>query len=125
MEPGAQDPGWNILTPNEVEVLKKAMPPDEPEVVDELDKAMREFSLDDLMFPLGSVRNDGNAGAISLDEKISIVFNVVKAVLFLLRATERKKEEAAAIVVDISPEEDNTCCETSPSLRDLSLDHSL
>ncbi|VVB15087.1 unnamed protein product [Arabis nemorensis] len=50
----------------------------------------------------GSVRNDGNV--VSLDEKISIMLNVVKVVLFLLGGTERKDEEAA--IVDISAEEE-------------------
>ncbi|CAL9243721.1 unnamed protein product [Arabidopsis halleri] len=87
MELGAQNPGWEILTPNEVEILKKAMPPDEPEVVDELNKAMQIL---------------GNGGNVPLDEKLSVMLNILKAIVFLMQYTERN--DAASI--NISSEEE-------------------
>ncbi|EOA14148.1 hypothetical protein CARUB_v10027293mg [Capsella rubella] len=90
MELGTQNHenlGWELLTQNEIEILKKTMPPDEPEVVDELINAMQIL---------------GNKGNIRLDKKVWVMLSIVKAIVFLMQYTERND----AAVINISSEEE-------------------
>lgn len=128
------------------------MPPDEPEVVDELNKAMREFillyteikyfchntnfvstkmihqlclfsylTLQFILIVLIHYYSTakhlvkliltiyiylqeilGNGGNVPLDEKLSVMLNILKAIVFLMQYTERND----AAIINISSEEE-------------------